>query len=88
MGVEEKLAEISLEVYKRYNVEILFHPEAKKDLKKQIGMLPLVLNKITTRAKAGPLIKPEGVGESLTDELVGFCKIKNIKLPLIEVKGS
>lgn len=41
------------------------------------GDQTFIIALIIKRAKNGPLIKPEGLGESLSGELQYFCKIKN-----------
>lgn len=59
------------------NIEIRFSKKALKDLteykkEQQETILALIL----ARAKNGPLIKPNGIGEPLRGELYGFTKIK------------
>ena len=60
-----------------FNVEIRFSKQAVEDLigykkEQQETVLALIL----ARAKNGPLIKPNGIGEPLHGELHGFTKIK------------
>ena len=60
-----------------FNVEIRFSKQAVEDLtgykkEQQETILALIL----ARAKNGPLIKPNGIGEPLHGELHGFTKIK------------
>ena len=59
------------------NVEIRFSQQALADLtgykkEQQETILALIL----ARAKNGPLIRPNGIGEPLHGELHGFRKIK------------
>lgn len=59
------------------NIEIRFSQQALKDLtgykkEQQETILALIL----ARAKNGPLIRPNGIGEPLHGELHGFTKIK------------
>ncbi len=59
------------------NVEIRFSQQALADLtgykkEQQETILALIL----ARAKNGPLIRPDGIGEPLHGELHGFTKIK------------
>jgi mRNA interferase RelE/StbE len=62
---------------KRHQVEVYFTKEAIKDFghydqKQQQKILALIIK----RAMSGPLIKPNGIGESLHKELKGFSRIK------------
>ncbi|MCA0970815.1 hypothetical protein LCM20_09455 [Halobacillus litoralis] len=65
----------------KYNVEVKFTEEVKKDLKSvNKGKRQSILLEILRRAKNGPLFKPEGVAESLHGQLNGFAKIKSKSL--------
>lgn len=66
-----------------FNVEIRSSKKAVEDLsgypKEQ---QEIILALIVARAKKGPLIKPNGIGDPLRGELHGFTKIKPKRLGL------
>lgn len=64
------------------NVEVYFGSDAVQDLKGYRKEIKLILALIVKQAKKGPLIKPNGAGEPLSGELVGFTKIKPKALSL------
>jgi mRNA interferase RelE/StbE len=74
------------ESLKPFNVEIFFSTRASEDFSKyDKGQQTKILALIVKRAKTGPLIKPEGIGQPLKGELHGFSRIKplNMKLRII-----
>ncbi len=59
------------------NVEVFFGKKALDDLSKYSkDQQEKILALIISRAKKGPLIKPDGIGEALHGNLHGFTKIK------------
>jgi mRNA interferase RelE/StbE len=74
------------ETLKPFHVEIFFSTRASEDFSKyDKGQQTKILALIVKRAKTGPLIKPEGIGQPLKGELHGFSRIKplNMKLRII-----
>jgi mRNA interferase RelE/StbE len=65
------------ELLKPYRVEVHFTKESLNDLssydKNQQEKITALIIK---RGMKGPLIKPQGIGEPLRDELKGYTKIK------------
>lgn len=60
-----------------WNVEIRFSKQALEDLSGyEKEQQEIIVALILARAKNGPLIKPNGIGEPLRGELHGFTKIK------------
>ncbi|AUW94694.1 hypothetical protein BXT84_12670 [Sulfobacillus thermotolerans] len=75
--------EILNKILKPYNVEIRFSQKAVNALRGyNKEQQEIILALIVARAKKGPLIKPNGVGEPLRGELHGFTKIKPKRLGL------
>lgn len=69
--------EVLHEILGPYNVEVRFSKKSVQDLagykkEQQEKIVALII----ARAKKGPLIKPNGIGEGLHDKLHGFTKIK------------
>lgn len=75
--------EILNNILKPYKVEIRFSQKAVNDLRGyNKEQQEIILALIVARAKKGPLIKPNGIGEPLRGELHGFTKIKPKRLGL------
>ncbi|SFQ38292.1 type II toxin-antitoxin system RelE family toxin [Salibacterium halotolerans] len=68
-------------ILEKYHVELKFSEEVKKDLKSvHQGKRQQILLEILRRAKNGPLLKSDGLAESLHGGLKGFAKIKSKSL--------
>ncbi|TCW38994.1 mRNA interferase RelE/StbE [Laceyella sacchari] len=72
-----RIAQQINELLKPYRVEVHFTKESLNDLSsydknRQEKIIALIIK----RGMRGPLIKPQGIGEPLRDELKGYTKIK------------
>lgn len=64
-------------------VEVMFTKAAMRDLESYPkGQREQILALIIERARRGPLLKPEGIAESLSGDLRGLAKIKPKHLAL------
>lgn len=87
------LEDLSNLLIEKYNVELCFIEEVKRDIKAiNKGKRTSVLKMIIQRAQQGPLFIPDGVAKSLHGELSGFAKIKskhlNTRVVYRPVEGS
>jgi mRNA interferase RelE/StbE len=65
------------ELLKPYRVEVHFTKESLNDLSSyDKNQQEKIIALIIKRGMKGPLIKPQGIGEPLRDELKGYTKIK------------
>lgn len=68
---------------RQYGVEVRFSKNAKQDFKSYgKGEKTNIIAMLTLQAKKGPLLKPDGNGNTLHKELAGFAKIKRKDLSL------
>ncbi|TCS95461.1 type II toxin-antitoxin system RelE family toxin [Hazenella coriacea] len=72
----EKIDQIN-ELLEPFNVIVYFSKESFDDLSSyDKNQQEKIIALIIRRGMTGPLIKPQGIGEPLRDELKGFTKIK------------
>ncbi|MGX9708471.1 type II toxin-antitoxin system RelE family toxin [Laceyella tengchongensis] len=72
-----RIAQQINELLKPYQVEVHFTKESLNDLSSyDKNQQEKIIALIIKRGMRGPLIKPQGIGEPLRDELKGYTKIK------------
>ncbi|KPC72461.1 hypothetical protein ADL26_13930 [Thermoactinomyces vulgaris] len=72
-----RIAQQINELLKPYRVEVHFTKESLNDLSSyDKNQQEKIIALIIKRGMRGPLIKPQGIGEPLRDELKGYTKIK------------
>lgn len=73
MSVSDQINEMLMP----YNVQVYFTKESSSDFKSYTkDVQERIAAFIIKRGMKGPLLKPNGVGQSLRNELKGFTKIK------------